>query len=148
MLNTSIMPDPYHLERFKAAQSTSYASALMEIRQGRKQTHWMWYIFPQIQGLGFSDLSKFYAIKNIHEAEAYLKDPLLGSRLVEISNALLSLPNHNARLIMGNPDDVKLKSCMTLFAALPGTDPVFQDVLEKFFQGVKDDKTLQLLNSI
>ncbi|QNF32876.1 DUF1810 domain-containing protein [Adhaeribacter swui] len=134
-----------NLQRFISAQESSYPVALAEIKQGRKQSHWMWYIFPQIQGLGFSETSRYYAIQNIREAEAYLNHPVLGKRLVQICEALLQLPNNNATRIFGNPDDLKLKSSMTLFAAVKNSPPVFQEVLDKFFRGVPDQKTLQLL---
>ncbi len=106
----------------------------------------MWYIFPQIQGLGFSETSKLYAIKNIEEAEAYLAHPVLGNRLVEISEALLKLKTKNANSIFGSPDDIKLQSCMTLFCSLPNSHSVFQAVLDKFFEEVKDTKTLEIIN--
>ncbi|MCB2377119.1 DUF1810 domain-containing protein [Hymenobacter sp. BT635] len=133
------------LQRFLSAQQTDYATALAEIRRGRKTSHWMWYIFPQIQGLGFSETSKFYAIRDRAEAEAYLAHPVLGPRLREISEALLALPGSDATRILGSPDDVKLRSSMTLFAALDNADPVFQRVLDKFFGGTQDAKTLQQL---
>ncbi|MDF2432849.1 MAG: hypothetical protein JWP44_2480 [Mucilaginibacter sp.] len=133
------------LKRFVDAQETDYPVALAEIKNGRKRSHWMWYIFPQIQGLGFSETSRFYAIKDINEAQEYLKHPVLGSRLISICKALLQLESNNATAIFGSPDDVKLKSSMTLFAALPGTDPVFESVLEKYFDGSKDIKTLQII---
>lgn len=136
------MPD---LQRFISAQEKDYTIALGEIKNGRKKSHWMWYIFPQIRGLGFSETSKFYAIKDKNEAEEYLTDPLLGSRLIEISNALLSLTTDNAGEIFGNPDDLKLRSSMTLFASVKNDNPVFQSVLDKFFKGEKDKKTLELL---
>ncbi len=105
----------------------------------------MWYVFPQVQGLGFSETSRFYAIKNLDEAEAFLQCAILGSRLIAICNALLGLESNNANQIFGSPDDLKLKSCMTLFSALSNTDPVFGLVLDKFFNGRKDQKTLQLI---
>ncbi len=105
----------------------------------------MWYIFPQIQGLGFSETSRYYAIRNAAEADAYVQHPVLGGRLVEIAQALLQLPGADANRIFGSPDDVKLKSSMTLFAALPDPNPVFQLVLEKFFGGAPDAQTLRLL---
>ncbi|MBE7169250.1 MAG: DUF1810 domain-containing protein [Williamsia sp.] len=132
-----------NLKRFIDAQQTDYATALSEIKNGRKRSHWIWYIFPQIQGLGFSSTSKYYAIQDLEEAKSYLEHPQLGSRLVEISKALLELESNDAYRIFGTPDDLKLKSSMTLFAAVPGTDPVFQQVLEKFFKGVKDENTLR-----
>ena len=139
------MPANQNLQRFLAAQERDYATALSEISSGRKRSHWMWYIFPQIQGLGFSEMAKHYAIQNETEATAYLQHPVLGSRLLEISNALLLLQSSNATSVMGTPDDLKLKSSMTLFAALPDANPVFQKVLGKFYNGLKDEKTLQIL---
>ncbi|MDB5008430.1 MAG: calpastatin [Mucilaginibacter sp.] len=134
------------LKRFIDAQETDYQVALSEIKNGRKRSHWMWYIFPQIQGLGFSETSRFYAIKDINDARKYLKHPVLGGRLIDICKALLQLEDNNATSIFGSPDDMKLKSSMTLFAALPETDPVFQSVLDKFFNGLKDSKTLEIMN--
>jgi uncharacterized protein (DUF1810 family) len=139
------MPSDNNLQRFLDAQRTDYPTALAEIKAGRKRSHWMWYIFPQLQGLGFSETARYYGIKDAAEAEAYLKHPVLGSRLVEISQALLPLPGGDANRIMGSPDDMKLRSSMTLFAAMPGTEPVFQAVLDKFFGGEQDSKTVQLL---
>ncbi len=139
------MPDQYNLQRFVDAQKNDYAIALSEIKNGRKRSHWMWYIFPQIQGLGFSSTSKYYAIKNSYEAKAYLEHPVLGKRLIQISNALLSLGGNNATSIFGSPDDVKLKSSMTLFASLPDVDDVFKKVLDKFFGGKTDEATLDKL---
>ena len=133
------------LQRFIDAQQSDYETALSEIKRGRKQSHWMWYIFPQIQGLGFSATSKLYAIRNLQEAQAYLNHPLLGKRLKEITDALINLPSNNAHEIFGSPDDVKLKSSMTLFASLPDADPVFESALKKFFKGEKDAKTLSII---
>jgi uncharacterized protein (DUF1810 family) len=133
------------LERFTEAQAHSYQAALAEIRNGRKRTHWMWYVFPQIQGLGLSETARFYALQDAREAAAFLAHPVLGPRLLEISNALLGLASSNASAIMGSPDDLKLRSCMTLFAALPGAPPVFQQVLDKFYGGAQDEKTLRIL---
>ena len=134
------------LQRFIDAQKNDYEIALSEIKTGRKRSHWMWYIFPQIHGLGFSETSKLYSIKSLEEAEEYFHHPVLGKRLIEISKALLDLPSNNAHAIFGNPDDAKLKSSMTLFASLKGTDAVFQLVLEKFFYGEKDEKTLAIIS--
>jgi uncharacterized protein (DUF1810 family) len=133
------------LQRFIDAQQHSYDNALLEIKSGRKTSHWMWYIFPQIRGLGFSETSKFYAIQDIQEATAYIQHPLLGTRLVEISAALLIINNKSAREIFGTPDDMKLKSSMTLFAAVPKTSPVLQQVLDKYFNGDPDQATLELI---
>src|SRR6476661_9780856 len=135
------------LQRFLDAQVADYAVALAEIQQGYKRSHWMWYIFPQIQGLGFSSTAQYYAIRDAQEAQAYLQHPVLGPRLLRISEALLALPGADAADIMGYPDDLKLRSSMTLFGALPGTSPVFQQVLDKYFKGQPDERTLQLLSA-
>ena len=137
-----------HLERFIEAQKRDYAIALREIKQGRKQSHWMWYIFPQIQGLGFSATSKHYAIRNLEEAEAYAKHAVLGSRLIEICNELLKPAGSNAHSIFGSPDNMKLKSSMTLFAGVQPVAPVCQSVLAKFFKGVNDERTVEILASL
>ena len=137
------MNKKHNLERFIEAQETSYEIALSEIKKGKKQSHWMWYIFPQIKGLGFSETSKFYAIKDIAEAEEFLKHPILGERLVRICNALLELETNSANKIFGNPDDLKLQSSMTLFSSL-NINPVFQMVLDKFYNGTQDNKTLEI----
>jgi uncharacterized protein (DUF1810 family) len=133
-----------NLERFISAQEKSYPIALSEIKKGKKQSHWMWYIFPQIQGLGFSETSKFYSIKDIDEAKEFLLHPVLGNRLVGLCNELLKLEPDNPTSIFGSPDDLKLKSSMTLFSSLK-INPVFQKVLDKFFNGAKDSKTLELI---
>lgn len=139
-----MLPAP-GLQRFLDAQHDSYATALTEIRAGRKRSHWMWYVFPQLRGLGFSETSRFYGIQNRAEAEAYLAHPVLGPRLLEICQTLLRLESRDATRILGSPDDLKLKSSMTLFAALHDPDPVFQQVLNEFFGGAQDSKSLQLL---
>lgn len=133
------------LERFVDAQKNDYETALAEIKNGRKRSHWMWYIFPQIIGLGYSETSRFYAIRDLKEAEAFLSDPILGSRLIEICKALMELRSRDAYKIFGSPDDVKLKSSMTLFATVPYANSVFQVVLERFFGGEKDLQTLRIL---
>ena len=135
------------LQRFLKAQERDYERALKEIKNGRKQTHWMWFIFPQIAGLGYSDITKYYAITNRAEAQAYISHPVLGKRLVEISHALLENDGASALKIFGTPDDLKLKSCMTLFGSLPKADPVFEAVLQKYFEGAKDHRTILLLKS-
>jgi uncharacterized protein (DUF1810 family) len=144
---TKTMSKESNLKRFTEAQQSDYQAALSELKNGRKRSHWMWYIFPQIQGLGFSETSKFYAIKDVSEAEEFLKHPVLGSRLIEICNELIKLNSNNANQVFGSPDDMKLKSCMTLFASLSNTNPVFQAVLEKFFKGEKDQKRYKLSRS-
>jgi len=141
------MPDNYNLNRFLEAQERTYQTALTEIRNGRKRSHWMWFIFPQVAGLGFSETSQFYGIKSINEAKAYLNHPVLGKRLLEISEVLLTIDGKSANQIFGSPDDMKLKSSMTLFAAVSSEDSVFRKVLEKYFNGKEDVKTLQLLKS-
>ena len=134
-----------NLKRFIDAQQRDYATALTEIKSGRKRSHWIWYIFPQIAGLGYSEMSKRYAIKDLSEAIAYLAHPVLGSRLIAISTALLSLNGNNGTQVMGSPDDLKLRSSMTLFSLVPGADPVFEAVLKKYFDSKKDSATLQVI---
>ena len=135
------------IERFVAAQQNVYFQALNEIKNGSKQSHWMWFVFPQIRGLGFTDYNVYYGIKDLKEAEQYLNDPVLGKRLIEISEAVLSQDGKTALEIFGSPDDRKLKSCMTLFGQVPNTNPVFRKVLEKYYQGLNDDKTIAILIS-
>lgn len=133
------------LYRFIKAQEKDYSVALLEIKNGKKRSHWMWYIFPQIQGLGFSEMSVFYAIRDLQEATEFLRHPLLGQRLINICNELLALKENDPGKILGSPDDMKLKSSMTLFASLPDADPVFDKILTKFFNGEKDNKTLKII---
>ncbi|HEX8426001.1 DUF1810 domain-containing protein [Hymenobacter sp.] len=139
------MSNESSLQRFVEAQETSYSTALSEVKQGRKRSHWMWYIFPQLQGLGMSSTSHYYGLRGAAEAEQYAKHPVLGPRLLTLCEALLQLKGSDATTIMGSPDDMKLKSSMTLFASLPAADPVFQRVLDKFYQGTQDPNTLRLL---
>lgn len=133
------------LQRFKEAQKRDFDTALSEIRRGRKRSHWMWYIFPQIQGLGFSSTSAYYAIQNMAEAEDFLNDPYLGANLRTISEALLELDTDDPYQILGSPDHLKLLSCMTLFEAAEGEGGVFTQVIEKYYDGRRDDKTLYIL---
>ena len=135
----------YDLRRFISAQKQDYLTALEEIRRGRKRSHWMWYIFPQLWGLGMSSTSYFYGIESLEEARAFLDDPYLGGNLREISQALLSLDTGDARSVMGSPDDLKLRSSMTLFSLAAPEEPVFKKVLEKFYRGVQDPATLRIL---
>lgn len=138
----------FDLERFLKAQEQDYAAALSEIKAGRKRTHWMWYIFPQSAGLGLSEASRFYGIKDLAEARAFLNHPILGERLREITGQLLALETSDANAVFGYPDDLKLKSSMTLFdAASASRDNVFGRVLEKFFGGIRDQKTLEIISS-
>ncbi len=134
------------LERFIAAQEDVYPMALREIKNGKKQSHWMWYIFPQLKGLGSSPMATHYGIRDYNEASDYLHHPVLGERLVEISNVLPYLKGVDAYDIFGHPDDLKLHSSMTLFSRVKGADPVFAKVLDKYFKGKPDEKTLQILN--
>ena len=137
--------DPHDLKRFVEAQEDDYEQALSEVRSGRKQSHWMWYIFPQYDGLGFSSTSKRYAIKSVAEAQAYLRHPVLGPRLVECAEAAVGVVGRSAAEVFGSPDDMKLRSCATLFAAVSSPGSVFERILIKFFQGVRDEKTLRLM---
>ena len=139
--------DPYDLSRFVQAQQGDFERALAEIRGGRKRTHWMWYIFPQLDGLALSPTSKHYAIKSLHEARAYLDHPILGPRLRECAEAVLRVEGRSAREIFGSPDDLKLRSCATLFAYVSPPGSVFDCLLTKYYQGRRDDKTLDLLGS-
>lgn len=138
------MSNKKNLIRFLEAQNDVYEIALKEIRNGSKKGHWMWYIFPQIDGLGSSQTTTFYSIKNRSEAREYLNHEILGTRLIEISNELLKL-NTNSIEIFGQIDSMKLQSSMTLFSLLENTNPVFQKVLDKYFSGMKDENTFQLL---
>ena len=135
-----------NLERFVLAQESDYELALSEIKSGRKRSHWMWYIFPQIQGLGYSSMAQFYAIKDKEEAIAYLKHPILGKRLEEITEALLFLEENDIDRIMGYPDNIKLKSSMSLFYTV-SIKEIFKQVLDKFFSGEFDEKTISLLEN-
>ena len=134
-----------NLERFRAAQERDYATALAEVKAGRKRSHWMWYIFPQIAGLGMTETSRRYAISDIKEAGEYLLDQELGLRLTTICKVLLELETNDPHVIFGSPDDLKLRSCMTLFDAVPATFPVFAQVLDKFYNGRRDERTLEIL---
>ncbi len=138
------MDDPHDLHRFVAAQSGVYETALEELRRGRKRTHWMWFVFPQLAGLGSSPMAQRYAISGLAEAEAYLRHPLLGPRLVECAQALLAIEGRSAREVLGSPDDLKLRSCATLFALVaPGGSP-YERLLEKYYAGERDAATLRL----
>ena len=135
----------HDLSRFVSAQEGRYEMAYAELANGRKRSHWMWYIFPQLSGLGSSPMARRYALSGLEEAKACLAHPLLGTRLVNISALLLSLDKGNPTEIFGFPDDIKLRSSMTLFALARPEEPVFQQVLDRFFGGDKDPLTLRLL---
>jgi uncharacterized protein (DUF1810 family) len=139
------MNDPYELARFVEAQADVYERALAEIRSGEKRSHWMWFIFPQIEGLGFSAMSRRFAIRSRAEASAYLDHPILGRRLIACVEALLKLEGIPASEIFGYPDEMKLRSCGTLFSQVSPPGSVFHRVLEKYFDGEPDPKTLRLL---
>ena len=135
----------YNLKRFINAQENDYNNALCEVRSGRKISHWMWYIFPQAYGLGHSDIANYYGIRCVDEAKAYLADSVLGLRLVEISEALMELEDKDAEKIFGFPDVLKLCSCMTLFAAISEENSVFQQVLDAYYHGKKDERTIEFI---
>lgn len=139
--------DPFGLNRFIGAQEKVYDRVLAELRSGSKRSHWMWYIFPQLDGLAHSTTSKYYAIKSREGAIAYLNHPVLGARIIECANTILAIEGKTASEIFGYPDDLKLKSSMTLFSNVI-TDPIFARVLDKYFQGERDEKTLLLLKKL
>ena len=134
-----------HLERFVQAQTGIYEQALAELTRGRKQSHWMWFVFPQIAGLGFSAMSQRYAIADAEEARAYLAHPVLGPRLRACCDATLAVDGRTAHDIFGSPDDLKLRSSATLFAAVSEPGSIFQRVLDKYFDGRPDGETRRLL---
>lgn len=135
----------FDLSRFIKAQERDYGAALEEIKSGRKQSHWIWYIFPQLTGLGRSSTAAYYGISGSEEAAAYLEQPVLRERLIEIATALLSLETNNAAAVLGTPDDLKMRSSMTLFAIVRPDIPVFQAVLDKFYNGEFDQLTVEAL---
>jgi uncharacterized protein (DUF1810 family) len=138
--------DPFNLERFVTAQRDAYEDALDELRFGQKEGHWMWFVFPQIDGLGSSNTAKRYAIKGLPEAKAYLDHPILGRRLLECCKAILAVDGSSAADIFGCPDDAKLKSSMTLFAQASGPGAIFSKALIKYFAGQLDARTIEILN--
>jgi uncharacterized protein (DUF1810 family) len=139
------MDDPYRLSRFVTAQAGVYEAAVSELRAGRKSSHWMWFVFPQVKGLGASPTSQEYAITSLAEAEAYLAHPILGPRLRECTGLVLSIPNRPAELIFGDIDAMKLRSSMTLFHRAAPNEPDFEEVLTKYFDGAEDPETLKRL---
>jgi len=146
--NTISQDDPFDLGRFISAQDEIYDRVLAELRSGQKRSHWMWFIFPQIEGLGYSSTTQYYAIKSLAEAREYLKHPVLGTRLMECTDAVLAVEGRSVSDIFGYPDDLKLKSSMTLFAYVAEPDSVFVRVLEKYFQGERDVRTLQIVEEL
>ena len=137
--------DPYDLSRFLEAHEHSYEQALTELRSGRKRSHWMWWVFPQLEGLGSSPISQRFAIRSQADAEAYLKHPVLGPRLLESASAVLAIEGRSALEVFGFPDEMKLRSCATLFAQVSPPGSVFEQLLQKYFEGQPDERTLQLL---
>jgi uncharacterized protein (DUF1810 family) len=133
------------LERFVTAQAQIYPRVLAELQAGRKQSHWMWFIFPQIAGLSGSYRGQLYAIQSLEEAQEYLAHPVLGARLRECSQAVMAVEGKTAHQIFGSPDDLKFRSCLTLFAQVAPDEPLFADLLDKYFDGEADELTLQKL---
>ena len=141
-----VAADAHELSRFVSAQAGDYDRALAELRDGRKRTHWMWYVFPQLEGLGLSPTSRRYAIRSLEEAKAYLAHPVLGPRLRECAEAVLAVEGRSAREILCSPDDLKLRSCATLFARVSPPDSVFHRILDHYYGGAHDPRTLALLD--
>jgi len=135
------------LQIFVQAQEDIYDQALAELKNGKKVSHWMWFVFPQIAGLGNSEMARRYAIPNLADAKEYLSHDLLGSRLRECTQAVLAVESRSAYEILGSPDDMKLKSCMTLFELADGPDSIFSDILDKYFEGQRDERSLTILNA-
>jgi uncharacterized protein (DUF1810 family) len=141
--------DPFDLSRFLTAQERTYASVLAELKSGQKRSHWMWFIFPQIEGLGRSSTAQHYAIKCLDEARHYLKNPVLGARLLECAEVLENIKGRSASAIFGYPDDMKLRSSLTLFASVEEDhDSIFNRLLEKYFHGEPDERTLEQLENL
>jgi uncharacterized protein (DUF1810 family) len=138
------MPKSFDLDRFVQAQDQVMEQVRRELREGRKRSHWMWYVFPQLRGLGHSSMAERYGIASCDEAEAYLQHPILGSRLIECSELVNQVEGRSIHEIFGSPDDLKFHSCMTLFASVPDTSPVFQAALVKYFNGTLDRRTMEI----
>jgi len=143
--STTDRGDPFDLNRFISAQEGIYDRALAELRDGLKRSHWMWYIFPQVEGLGHSPTTRRYSIKSLEEARHYLAHPVLGQRLKESAEAVLAIQGRSAADIFGHPDDWKLQSSMTLFELVSGPESVFGRILDKYYQGKRDTRTLQIV---
>jgi uncharacterized protein (DUF1810 family) len=140
--------DPFQLSRFVTAQDRIYDRVLAELKSGRKRSHWMWFVFPQIEGLGFSSTTRYYSIKSLEEAQRYLKHPVLGKRLRECTETILALEDLSASSIFGYPDDLKLKSSMTLFTGVAEPQSIFSRVLDKYYQGTRDERTVAILERL
>jgi uncharacterized protein (DUF1810 family) len=141
------LPDPFNLSRFISAQEPVMQEVLSELRAGRKASHWMWYVFPQIQGLGSSHTARHYAMASREEARAYHEHPVLGARLKECTRLVLNIDGGNAQQIFGYPDDLKFRSCMTLFAEVAPEEPMYRESLVKYFGGEADPRTLEILSA-
>jgi uncharacterized protein (DUF1810 family) len=137
------MDDPYNLKRFVVAQFAAIDDVRSELREGRKKSHWMWFVFPQLRGLGASETARMFAISRLEEARAYLAHPVLGPRLRECNELLIRLQGRSAREIFGSPDDMKFRSCLTLFAAAAPDEAVFEQALRKYFGGERDRLTIE-----
>ena len=140
--------DEYNLNRFVEAQMVTYEGAMLELARGRKESHWIWYIFPQIEGLGKSDTTKLYAIKSLEEGGAYLEHPVLGQRLIEACEILLNLKDVSMEEVMGFPDDLKLLSAMTLFESLSDSNSIFTKMIEFYFDDERDETSLEIIKSL
>lgn len=138
----------WNLERFVLVQQRNYGDALRELRSGKKRSHWIWYVFPQIRGLGDSFMSRKYALSGLEEARAYLAHPVLGPRLLECCQAVLAIPSGDPWAVFGSPDDMKFRSCLTLFALAQPSQPIFEELLDKFYDGRKDPRTIQILEQM
>lgn len=141
------MTDPFDLNRFVQAQNAVYPTVIGELSRGRKQSHWMWFVFPQVAGLGFSAMSQRYAIGSREEANAYLAHPILGARLLECTGLVLAVQGRTINAILGAPDDAKFRSSMTLFGAV-SDEPIFGEAIARYFAGERDDATLQILSKL
>ncbi|HEX3775523.1 MAG TPA: DUF1810 domain-containing protein [Polyangiaceae bacterium] len=142
------MTDTPDLTRFLEAQASIYAAALAELKAGRKRTHWMWFVFPQLQGLGHSQTARYYAITSLAEARAYAEHVVLGARLRESTEAVLALESKTAHEIFGSPDDLKFRSSMTLFSLTSAEPSLFQNALSKYFEAGPDPRTIELVRSL
>ena len=141
------MADPFHLERFVAAQAPVMDQVRGELRRGNKTSHWMWFVFPQLAALGTSAMAKRYGLASVAQARAYLNHPVLGPRLIECCSLLLQVPNDDIGDILGYPDDLKFRSCLSLFMAAAPQEAVFQQCLDKFYGGVPDPRTMLLCHA-
>jgi uncharacterized protein (DUF1810 family) len=140
--------DPYHLDRFVAAQGRVMDEVFAELRAGQKRSHWMWFVFPQLRGLGTSSMAEIFGIASLEEARSYLAHPVLGPRLRECCTLLLAVPDRTAHDILGSPDDLKFRSCLSLFALAAPQETLFRDCLERFYGGGMDARTVALCGTM